>query len=159
MLSTTISIKNGMDVPADMFRTAVAQIHASINWSHYNHSIHQRETLVALLDEKIVGYVSTHFNTTFALISYIAVDMAYQDRKIGKVLMTGVVDKCRTIGINTLQLHFRGNNEKTKAFYENFAQREGLKYDAQPSGKYMNGDPRVHVTMTLPETQPKTDTN
>jgi ribosomal protein S18 acetylase RimI-like enzyme len=146
-----ITIKNGSEIPLEDFRKAIYEIHSTVNWEHYNESVDIRSSLVALVGEKIVGYVSSSSFWGSEYIPFIAVNKNFQNRKIGQALLLGVVNKCRKAGIKILELDFRSNNTQTKSFYEHFAEKNMLIFKIEPSGLYSNGDPRLHLTLTLPE--------
>lgn len=66
----------------------------------------------------IVGYITGYIENDTAYIASIAVDLDYQGRGLGRLLMETVMEKFTQAGINTIGLHVREDNVAAIHLYQ-----------------------------------------
>lgn len=79
-----------------------------------------RHYVVARLDSEVVGYGGIMSSGLEAHITTIAVDPAFQRRKVGMKLMLGLVQAAVDRGGQTMSLEVRRSNEAAQELYERF---------------------------------------
>jgi ribosomal-protein-alanine N-acetyltransferase len=75
-------------------------------------------TIVALLDERVVGYAVFWIVGDYAELSDIAVEEMWRQRGIGEMLVTAVVEGCSVLGVRSLFLEVRESNIPARKLYE-----------------------------------------
>lgn len=143
---------------------AVKDINKSIGWSRYNSLIFtylfkDSESFFVARNKEgaISGYAiirDDHIDAEAKYLSFIAVKPDFQGKGAGLSLMQQVIIKTAELGRKKLTFDFRGNNEKTRSFYESLPLRLGETFTIARSefsadGVYLNGDPRVCCTYFL----------
>lgn len=73
---------------------------------------------IAIIDNNIVGYISTEFLVDHFDILAIAVLENYRRRNIGSILLNHVIAVCKELNINDIFLEVRCNNISAIKFYE-----------------------------------------
>ena len=131
-------------------KKAVKKINELVGWQHYTGGIQSSllhsSTTITKVNGEINGYVQHSPN----YVPFIAVDPRVQNQKLGTALMFSVLESARESGSSELYLDFRGNNPKTKAFYQKIGNMFNPAYRMEDTGgNYSNGDPRFAVTYFL----------
>jgi ribosomal-protein-alanine N-acetyltransferase len=104
--------------------TEVAQIEFSsfsTPWSlsTFRKTLRDEKTrsIVALVDGGVVGYAVCWVVGDFAELGDIAVAKRWRGRGVGELLLLGVIDICRVLGVRSLFLEVRESNAVAKKLY------------------------------------------
>ena len=76
--------------------------------------------LVALDDEKVIGYAGTWILDDEAQITNVAVAPAYRGKKVGAGLMENLIGEAKKRGATRMTLEVRPSNTAALALYEKF---------------------------------------
>lgn len=79
------------------------------------------------IDNEIVGYVGLWINDEIGQIVNFLVKKDYQNRGIGKTLMTFVMDYFKNNQVHIISLEVRETNEKAIRLYESFGFKKSYK--------------------------------
>lgn len=109
-LDGVMAIEN-QSFPAPWTRSAFA--------SHLDHPEFAKY-LVALLDDKVAGYVGIFFGGGYGQITNLAVDPDHRQQGIGTMLMLAVIDFALKKNISTLSLEVRVSNTAAQELYQKF---------------------------------------
>lgn len=91
--------------------------------------------IVALLEEKIVGYAIGEVSRDFGEIISIAVDSNYRNQRIGEALINNLIENFRQKGIRNLYCEVRTANKNGISFFEDL----GFCIIKTVKGFYQNG--------------------
>ena len=76
--------------------------------------------LVALENEKVLGYIGMWHVMDEGHILNVAIDTPYRNLKIGSILLKELLDYCKEIGIERVTLEVREHNEPALGLYKKF---------------------------------------
>lgn len=101
--------------------------------------------LVAIEENRVVGYVSALVHGNYAHIASIAVPKDYRRRGIGRALMSELIKSLKLRRIRTVSLEVRKSNTSAIRFYEIL----GFERMGVIQSYYENGEDAVVFSMTL----------
>ena len=103
---------------------AVEKASFSVPWSRkdfWEHAANERTYyLLALVDEKVVGYAGTWILDDEAQITNVAVAPEHRGKKIGVGLMEHLIKEAKKRGATRMTLEVRPSNTAALALYEKF---------------------------------------
>jgi len=109
-LNEVMEIEN-QSFPAPWRKTAFA--------SHLEHPEYARY-LVALANQKVVGYVGLFYGGGQGQITNLAVDPKYRQQGVGTRLLLGVIELAKQLKLVNLSLEVRVTNEAAQNLYRKF---------------------------------------
>jgi len=159
-----VCVRKLSKVDAKIATEAIKAINASIHWSRHGELIlhkHLKEDSIvfAFKDNEIIGRTINRPYTEgkkhehpHMYISFIAVSFDKRGEK-GNFeayrMMENVIKKAREARAAKLVVEYRGNNEKTKSFYQKVAKNGDLQIKNKERGTYANSDPKHKFTYYL----------
>lgn len=105
-------------------------------------------SVVAVSEEKVIGYIIATDVAGEAEIQRIAIDSQYRKNGYGAVLLEKYINNCIADGISCIHLEVRAGNIPAISLYEKFGfEQVGLRKGYYPD----NGEDAVLYTLTLTE--------
>lgn len=95
---------------------------------------HISHSFVALIDEKVVGFIGMWIIIDEAQINTIAINPEYRNKKIGTALIEHIINYCKQSNVTSISLEVRESNDVAKKLYLN----KGFLLEGERKNYYSN---------------------